>query len=343
LEEIKDDALGELKAKTIRSDYNEVFQEYFKMIDDIRVSFEQLLWFKLSDLESVAENEPETIVRVLRIIEKEEDRDQRKQMEYEDKLEELKKKKGKTNNKRKPNDSDDEDETLHKPKIRAMKAECMKVLREGVASKYKEMVYEVRGADDKIYGLNDILGSKLNVGVVRYVVPCFPNDWNILSFLANAYEEELVRFIQGLVNPKSEIFNSLSMGDKLKIIRWLDEYPSLVDEALEKPKSFDVDRQRLIGDYISTRSTFMIEYVGNTVAQDFRNFEEIPLNANSRGCPYTAACVEVFTFVNQQLDELLETGIDDVIPTSINGLKAALRYFIDTSYSRVEEDGKFSV
>nr|CAG4719004.1 unnamed protein product [Naegleria fowleri] len=338
LEEIKDDALSEVKAKITRSDYNDIFEKFFNMIDDIRNRFEELVWLRLSDIEYTAENEPEAIVRIARIIEKEENRDQRKQLEYEDKLEEAKRKKKQgTSNKRLTDSNDSQEKLILKPKLRNMKEEFYKRMRQHVADKYNEAVHEAKGADDKIQGLNMLLSDKLNVGVTRYVVTCFPPSWNILPFFAQAYEEELIKFIQGLTQPKSPYYNSLSMGDKLKIVRWLEDYPSLVDEAIEKPYDFSTDRNRIIGDYIGTRSTFMIEYTGNTVAQDFKNFEEVPLNENARGFPYTAACVEVFTFINQQLDELLETGIDDIIPTSISGLNAALRYFIDASYQRFEE------
>ena len=340
MEEIKDDALREVKAKVTRSDYIDIFEDYFHMIDDIRTRFEDLLWMRIADLEYTAENEPETVVRIARMIDKEEERDQRKLVEYDERLEALRKKK-----KNKRSDEDDiHESSVLEPKLRRMKEEFFKRLRQSVSDKFNEAVYATEGrksVDEKINDLTTLLGEKLNIGVTRYVSTCFPSSWKIVPFLASAYEEELVKYIEGLVNPKSASYNTLGIGDKLKVINWLDDYKNLVDEVTTNPRSFENEKKQLIGDYISTRSSFMIEYTNSTVSLDFRDFENIPLNANIRGYPYTAACVEVFTFINQQLDELMETEIPEVIPPSMGGLKASLRFFIDTSFEKVEENSKF--
>ncbi|KAL9650745.1 hypothetical protein ABK040_001799 [Willaertia magna] len=347
LEEIKEDALKEVKAKAIRSDYYSIFEEYFQMIDDIRERFETVVWLRFTDIEYTCETEPECIVRIIRIIEKEEARDERKRIEYEEQLAEVQRNKRKQKNKRKNDklitissgkDQEEEDEenerisnVVLEPKIKRMKEECFKRMRQYVADKYREAVYEAQGVEDKIQGLNMLLGDKLNEGVTRHVIPCFP-------FFANAHEEELTKYIDGLVDSSNvEIYNSMTMGEKLKIIKWLsDEYPHLVDEAIEKPKSFEAQRSHLIGDYINSRSSFMVECTANIVAQDFKNFDEIPLNANARNYPTTPSVVEIFTFINNQLDELMDTEIEDIVPTATNSLMASLRYFIDCSYEKLE-------
>ena len=114
---------------------------------------------------------------------------------------------------------------------------------------------------------------------------------------------------------------SMPFSHRLKILKWLDDYPKLVAGIIQKPESFEKEKNKIMGEYVEvkavreqstllTNQNFMISCCNNAIAQDLR--KDTKLHATPSGCPFTPSVIELFTMLNTQLEEVIESKLNDV-------------------------------
>ncbi len=57
-----------------------------------------------------------------------------------------------------------------------------------------------------------------------------------------------------MLDKRHKVYSNYPMAEKLKLVKWLQNYPELVDGYIEKPYDFSKDCEMIVGDYISTRT-----------------------------------------------------------------------------------------
>ncbi|KAL0490324.1 SEC6 [Acrasis kona] len=135
-----------------------------------------------------------------------------------------------------------------------------------------------------------------------------------------------------------KVYSKVQMVEKLPLIRWLQEYQEFVEDVIKPPYSFTKDCENMIGDYVSSRTTFMIEITTNIVNQDFKSSKDFEFNTNSRGYPYTPAPVEIFSLLNNHIDEVRKSGIKDLLPLMVDACRATIRLYQSTCIERIQSN-----
>lgn len=134
--------------------------------------------------------------------------------------------------------------------------------------------------------------------VERFVVPCFPDEVNIMSFFIRKHEEMLVNSIDTMTQDLKALPNST----KLRILRWIKDYHILVEDIIETPHSFTSKINAIEGDYVGNMTNSMIEWCQALVRMLFKS--DIKTHLNENGRPFTASTVELFTMLNSQIGDI---------------------------------------
>jgi hypothetical protein len=365
LEKIRDDILLDVQSGEVTFDTHfEVFEDYFKKIDDVSERFRKLIWTIMEDIEARAESDPVTIVHIVSIIVKEEERDadKRRQLElknitdgdtdeisYDDMSTDLSTVKStrSTDSTRDRSNSDARAAKLRKKSPRIQnhvrfgnyKQQMFEVLANSIKYKFTEGLDDASSMDEKIELLTNYFEEDLCRNVLRNVVPCFPEEFDIWNFYVRTYEGELEELVKRMINTKDKKHLETPLGEKLKFIEFLNKYHELVADTIQNPRNFTKEGEIMIGDFISNRSTFMIQVAQNTVQQDFGPDlkESIKLSANKRGYPCTPAPTEIFTMINSQVDEIYKNKIDRLIPLLGENCRGTLRLFITETLRQIQQ------
>lgn len=134
--------------------------------------------------------------------------------------------------------------------------------------------------------------------VEYFVVPCFPEENNILAFFIRKHEEQLADAIDSMTADLKALPNQF----KLQILRWLQEYPKLVEDVIPNPRNFEKKIQEIEGDYVGNMTHSMVEWCQALVRMLFKS--DIKIHMNEKGLPFTASTVELFTMLNSQIGDL---------------------------------------
>jgi hypothetical protein len=64
-----------------------------------------------------------------------------------------------------------------------------------------------------------------------------------------------------MLDKRHKIYSEYPMSEKLALVKWLQEYPELVEDVYSKPHNFAKDREVIVGEYVSTRMVCAIYHV----------------------------------------------------------------------------------
>jgi hypothetical protein len=313
LEEIRDSALSQIESGANYDIPREVFDKYFRKIDDIGDKFTAVLWNCVLDVISVCEENPALMVRVLRVIEREEESDAKIRLNAQ---------------------LNDGSSKLAKTKERNYKKKLLDNITNHVIEKFEDVIKEEPNVKGKIAAIQQLLEEDLLDKVPDYVQDCFPPHYDIVNFYANLYQDQVIKFVKDMMDKRHKIYSGYPMSEKLKLVKWLQGYSELMEEIMTTPHNFSKDCENIIGDYVSSRTTFMIEVCTNIINQDFRvenmdNMHE-QFNSNERGYPYTPAPVEMFSLLNTHIDEVVNSGIKQLLPLIVDACRATIRLYQNT-------------
>lgn len=304
LEEVRDAAL--LESIGEHSFFLEVFQDYFKNINQCSNRFTDLIFKQILEYDgitTVGQETPQVLVQIARVIEEEEKRDQIRKEDLEKKQNEKKDKK-----------KDDDVETL---KLKCYKNRLFEVIENDIKVKIQLKIKPKDTGKDKDKPhppppVSIVLSefSKLIVQQLEYaqfdVEPCFPESYRIMEFFINTYN----KYIEEYINDLMKIRDELDYADTLAMSYWMRiDYPITIEDFLIRNTNaidFKERAQTLMDEFIVNKNKTMIEGCRIAVEQDFRD-DTKPLPKPGTGYPYTPGCVELFTMLNTQLDQVKES------------------------------------
>eukprot|EP01080_Neovahlkampfia_damariscottae_P000629 gene629-8133_t len=286
LEEIRDAALAESEQEDY---YLEIFKDYFKNINECSERFTNLIFVQTLENDGIiftAQEEPAYLVQIARVIEEEEKRDKKRRKENGKQTFTSKKKTKETI-------------VLKEYKKRFFNTITNQV-HHGIAyaMKDKPKFYDKLKAVDR-YMSKTLEDAELDVST------CFPEEYDILKFYIKTFENYVKDYVIELLNDREK----LEYSDSLDLANWLMiHYPNALDPFLgPKDEVIDFEREalELLKEYIFHRKLKMIHNCEMAVKVDFEDATQ-PL-PNDDNYPYTPACVEIFTMLNSQLDQLIES------------------------------------
>jgi hypothetical protein len=239
------------------------------------------------------------MVRILRIIEHEEEFDEQKQREKQ--LEEL---------------SETTETKSRSPKeirIRGYKKKLLDSIAAKTNDVFEETLQDKGSVKEMLDAITELFEDHVLDKIPNYVEPCFPPTYDIVNYYNSCYENQLVKFVQDMLDKRHKLYADIPMAEKLRLVKWLNEYPEFIEDAIEKPHNFSKDCEIIVGEYVAARTTKMIEIVSNIANQDCNmKPNDIQLNRSAKGYPYTPAPVDLFSVLNIHIDEVVRSGIKNV-------------------------------
>lgn len=321
LEEIRDYTL--LESSNEHSFYSEVFQDYFKNIDQCSEGFTTFIFQKIleNDGVSTVSNEiPQLLVEIVRVIEEEEKRDLHR-------MEEMNKKQNQKNEKE-----------LERLKLKKYKERLFQIIDNEIKFKIQMIIYPKEDGKDRkpiklplsiiLDNLSKLLSRELDFAQFD-VDPCFPEAYKILEFYIKTFNKYIKEFTDELMKDRE----NLDYSDVLSLAYWMKiDYVITIEDFLFKDLqaiNYNQDAQTLLDDFIIHKTRSMIEGSRIAIEQDFE--ENVQPLRKVTGYPYTPGCVELFTMINTQFDQVKESKIKrpDFI---INMVKSNVAIVINYSF-----------
>lgn len=298
LENSRDDLLYELHKLPSQSvtDRN-MLKQYFVDVEKLSDDLGKQIWLVLKRTLNSVRKEPQVVVTALRIIEREERRDQAA-------LERQKSSGG----------------FLPPSRPKQWKKRCFEVLESAVEDRIEGNQFEDRH-ENKMWLVRHLEVTRQIVlddlrTVKTVCAPCFPPEYDIFNRYVRMYHSCLSRHLQSI------IANELEGNEYITVLGWLTVYTSEElmghpDLALDKethtlePLLGRQDVQQLIDKYLGTLVANYQDWLRNALQSDVKDWHrECEPDMDSRGCYHTSAPMIVFQMVDQHLQVAKTVGPD---------------------------------
>ncbi|XP_077496023.1 exocyst complex component Sec6 isoform X1 [Amblyomma americanum] len=296
LENSRDDLLFELHKLPNQSvtDRN-MLKQYFADVEKLSEDLGKQIWLVLKRTLNSVRKEPQVVVTALRIIEREERRDQAA-------LERQKSSGG----------------FLPPGRPKQWRKRCFEVLESAVEDRIEGNQFEDRH-ENKMWLVRHLEVTRQIVlddlrTVKTVCVPCFPPEYDIFNRYVRMYHSCLSRHLQSI------IANELEGNEYITVLGWLTVYmgeelmghPDLgLDAASLEPLLGRSDVQQLIDKYLSTLVANYQDWLRNALQSDVKDWHRTcEPDVDSRGCYHTSAPMIVFQMVDQHLQVAKTVGPD---------------------------------
>ncbi|KAJ3103186.1 SNARE-binding exocyst subunit S6 [Phlyctochytrium planicorne] len=283
-------------------------ERYFEKVDELSEAFESLLWMVgRRTLDLVKNGNAGAVVRVVKIIETEEQAD-----EYASVMEA----------------EQAEDDEEHDP-IRLVKGYRIKffdVLREAIGKQVKDLYNEHANDLPKLLQAADLIIDDL-ILIHDELEPRFPKKYNIFQFFVLEYHRSIYDMVNLIISRPMEA------GAILLLLKWVRDYYSSVNgrlgvgEELLEPRLLDDREEELILEYIKLVRQKLSEWLNNLLNTETRDFIERTCapESDSNGIYLLSGSVIVFQMFNQQVDVVSHSSrgplIFDVIVECCNAIE----------------------
>lgn len=296
LENSRDDLLFELHKLPSQSvtDRN-MLKQYFADVEKLSEDLGKQIWLVLKRTLNSVRKEPQVVVTALRIIEREERRDQAA-------LERQKSSGG----------------FLPPGRPKQWRKRCFEVLESAVEDRIEGNQFEDRH-ENKMWLVRHLEVTRQIVlddlrTVKTVCVPCFPPEHDIFNRYVRMYHSCLSRHLQSI------IANELEGNEYITVLGWLTVYMGEelmghadlgLDAASLEPLLGRSDVQQLIDKYLSTLVANYQDWLRNALQSDVKDWHrECEPDVDSRGSYHTSAPMIVFQMVDQHLQVAKTVGPD---------------------------------
>jgi exocyst complex component 3 len=181
--------------------------------------------------------------------------------------------------------------------------------------------------------------------IERDIVACFPQDWDIYSYMVREYHNTLNTTIQRLVASAPEASALLTLH------AWLKEYKSSMKELEIPPELLDPPllggkEQSLIDDYLKLLVKKLDEWSANLIKTEVNEFisRAEPPELDVDGQYGMQGAVILFQMVNQQVDAAMESGQGMILARVVSETNRVMRgvqdqwtRIIETEYKKTSE------
>jgi len=181
--------------------------------------------------------------------------------------------------------------------------------------------------------------------IERDIVACFPQDWDIYSYMVREYHNTLNTTIQRLVGSAPEASALLTLH------AWLKEYKSSMKELEIPPELLDPpllggNEQSLIEDYLKLLVKKLDEWSANLIKTEVTEFTSRaePPELDADGQYGMQGAVILFQMVNQQVDAAMESGQGMILARVVSETNRVMRgvqdqwtRIIETEYKKTSE------
>lgn len=302
LENSRDDLLFELHKLPSQSvtDRN-MLKQYFADVEKLSEDLGKQIWLVLKRTLNSVRKEPQVVVTALRIIEREERRDQAA-------LERQKSSGG----------------FLPPGRPKQWRKRCFEVLESAVEDRIEGNQFEDRH-ENKMWLVRHLEVTRQIVlddlrTVKSVCVPCFPPEYDIVNRYVRMYHSCLSRHLQSI------IANELEGNEYITVLGWLTVYaseelmghPDLQPKPDEGPPLPPLEPllgrqevQQLIDKYLGTLVANYQDWLRNALQSDVKDWHRAcEPDVDSRGAYHTAAPMIVFQMVDQHLQVAKTVGPD---------------------------------
>jgi exocyst complex component 3 len=162
--------------------------------------------------------------------------------------------------------------------------------------------------------------------IERDIVTCFPQDWDIYSYMVREYHKTLGATIQRLVASAPEASALLALH------AWLKEYKSSMKELEIPPELLDPpllggNEQSLIDDYLKLIVKKLDEWNTNLMKTEVTEFilRAEPPELDADGQYGMQGAVILFQMVNQQVDAAMESGQGMILARVVSETNRVMR------------------
>ncbi|KAH9364021.1 hypothetical protein HPB48_015352 [Haemaphysalis longicornis] len=276
LENSRDDLLFELHKLPSQSvtDRN-MLKQYFADVEKLSEDLGKQIWLVLKRTLNSVRKEPQVVVTALRIIEREERRDQAA-------LERQKSSGG----------------FLPPGRPKQWRKRCFEVLESAVEDRIEGNQFEDRH-ENKMWLVRHLEVTRQIVlddlrTVKTVCVPCFPPEYDIVNRYVRMYHSCLSRHLQSI------IANELEGNEYITVLGWLTV-----------PCWGGQEVQQLIDKYLGTLVANYQDWLRNALQSDVKDWHRAcEPDVDSRGAYHTAAPMIVFQMVDQHLQVAKTVGPD---------------------------------
>eukprot|EP00761_Pharyngomonas_kirbyi_P008984 gb/GECH01008999.1/.p1 GENE.gb/GECH01008999.1/~~gb/GECH01008999.1/.p1 ORF type:complete len:907 (+),score=231.97 gb/GECH01008999.1/:1-2721(+) len=287
----------QLKAEN-ETDKEIVFGKYIEIVEHLSSNFLHQLQSAFHHAFETVQSEPEAVVRAVRVVVREEQKDQQLL--------------------RAGNEN-----------VKRYKQRMFQWLGEAVDRRFDELLSESSGELEETLMILDELLNDLDI-VTEAMLPCFPPEFRIYDFYKTKYAEKISQKINEYVDTAEELANA----DRMKLLKWLASVNNEI--MLETNIDFGSAADKLESNYISDTGTMMAEWTGRMIEEDLK--EEQPWKqSSSHNKLYTLVPVEFFQMIDQHLLVTKETGRLRLVRCIIESAKATIKYFQDQILNKLNQ------
>ncbi|KAJ3113630.1 SNARE-binding exocyst subunit S6 [Phlyctochytrium bullatum] len=287
----------------------DTLKNYFERVDDLSEAFESYLWVVCSrTMELVKSGNVGAVVRVVKIIETEEQAD-----EYASMVEST-------------NLDGDYGELHDSRPVKGFRIKFFDVLRDAIAKQVRHL-YENNSMDlpKLLQAAEEIIDDLIKVH--DELEPRFPRKYNIFQFFVLEYHRSIYEMVNQIISRPMEA------GAILMLLKWVRDYYSSmngrlgVGEELLEPRLLDDREEELIVEYIKLVRQKLSEWLNNLLNSETRDFLDRTAapESDSNGLYLLSGSVIVFQMFNQQVDIVSQSSrgplIYDVIVECCNAIE----------------------
>eukprot|EP01027_Heterolobosea_sp_BB2_P014594 GEZU01020945.1.p1 GENE.GEZU01020945.1~~GEZU01020945.1.p1 ORF type:complete len:668 (-),score=161.25 GEZU01020945.1:99-2102(-) len=306
LEALKDAVMDQLEN---HPEYAKTFEDHFKIIGEVSHQFFEQIWMTIEEVLELAQDDPASLVRVLRVIEREENMDK----EFLRTGPASGSKRGR--------------------KIRGYMGMCYQHISNSVMRKFADFLQDCKTVEEKLKVLTELL-QDLQI-VAESVVPCFPESYNIEEYFNTLYQGKTKQIVDDMVKDAK----NMTIRDKLSLLNWLDKYYDNMEAlGIEDDKIIPLDEDKYIRQledmYIADTTTMMIEWSERIINADM---QQVETSRTPEGLLYSMAPVDMFKMLDSQIAIARDTRRRRLLKEIVESTKAALRFFQERIMHAVEE------
>ncbi|KAF9116156.1 SNARE-binding exocyst subunit S6 [Mortierella sp. AM989] len=296
-------------------DVKVTLKQYFGRLDQVIEEFEEYLWeLTRSMIDLIKKKQGSVIVRVIKIIESEENADTKA---VTTKAERRTSRQGLGGKK------------TEKPprEVKSLRSKFFDVLHDEVSRKFNTLLERVDKEPLECLDATDFVFPDLAL-VYDELVPRSPSNYKIFPFFVLEYHRHVYELANKIVSSPD-----LDGGRILHLLRWVREYYANmnhqlgVTEELLEPQLLDGNEQGLLDEYLKLVRTNLIKWTNNmmaTATTDFSDRQAAPEKDSDKLYNMQTANL-LFEMVNQQItlaaDSQQSTVIEQVVKECIGVIK----------------------